>query len=281
MGPAIQVKNLYYRYPRGKRYVLEDISFSVQKGEFLAVTGENGSGKTTLSLALSGIIPQSQGGRLQGDVLINSLNTKEQSLSTLSQNIGIVLEDPETQLFATKVFNEVAFGAENLCIERDEIIERVKWALEVVTLTGYEDRSPTMLSGGQKQRVAIAAALAMNPDILILDEPTSQLDPLGTVEVFQVVKDLKEKYGITIVMITHKSEEIACFADKMMVLSAGRQIAYGTPKEIFANRDVTKKAWITIPQVSELSLALQQKGVGVSGFPITLEESQNQLEKVL
>ena len=281
MEHVIEVKGLYYRYPRGKRYVLEDINFSVDKGEFLAITGENGAGKTTLSLLLSGIIPHSQGGKMLGDVWINGMNTKEHSLSTLAQNIGIVLEDPETQLFTTKVFNEVCFGAENLEIPPDEIVERARWALETVRLTGYEDRPPTMLSGGQKQRVAIAAALAMCPNILILDEPTSQLDPVGTVEVFSVVKELKERYGMTIVMVTHDSEEIAYFADRLLVLSAGGVLACDTPRKIFADRQVSQTAWITAPQSSELALELEEAGVKSPVFPITLEEGIDYLDTVL
>lgn len=280
MENVIQVEHLYYRYPRGNSYVLEDINFSVHKGEFIAVAGENGAGKTTLSLILSGIIPQGQGGKLRGDVFVNGMNTKEKPLSTLAQNIGIVLDDPESQLFTTRVFSEVAFGAENLGIPRSEIIERVKWALEVVTLTGYEDRPPTMLSGGQKQRVAIAAALAMRPDILVLDEPTSQLDPVGTVEVFNVVKALKEKYGMTIVMVTHKNEQVAYFADKLLVLNKGKLMAYDTPKKIFSDRELTSEAWITIPQISEVALKMGEKGCPLGCFPITLEEGITAIQSV-
>ena len=273
MEHVIEVENLYYRYPRGKRYVLEDINFTVDKGEFLAITGENGAGKTTLSLLLSGIIPHSQGGKMLGDIWVNDMNTKEHSLSTLAQNIGIVLEDPETQLFTTKVFNEVCFGAENLEIPPDEIRKRANWALETVTLSGYEDRPPTMLSGGQKQRVAIAAVLTMRPDILILDEPTSQLDPIGTIEVFTVVKLLKERYGMTIVMVTHNSEEIAYFADRVLVLSHGKVLACDTPRAIFANHTVTSQAWISVPQSTALSLEMHHMGEKLpEPLPITLEE---------
>ncbi len=281
MEEVIRVENLYYRYPRAEKYVLQDIQFSVNEGEFLVVTGENGAGKTTLSLLLSGIIPQSQGGKMRGRVVIAGMDTKEHSLSVLSQNVGIVLEDPETQLFTTSVFEEVVFGAENLNIPKDEILERAKWAIEVVRLQGYEERPPTMLSGGQKQRVAIAAALAMRPKILVLDEPTSQLDPIGTVEVFQVVRELKEKYGMTIVMVTHNSEEMAYFADRILVLNKGKVLACGTPQEIFSNREVTSKAWITIPQVSALGFLLEERGWKYGYFPVTLEEGKAEIQKML
>lgn len=279
--PVIVVKNLYYRYPHSNNYVLNDINFSVQKGEFLAISGENGAGKSTLSLILSGIIPQTQSGKMQGNVWIENLNTKEHELSVLSQKVGIVLEDPETQLFTTRVFSEVAFGAENLEIPREEIIERVNWALKAVTLEGYEQRPPTMLSGGQKQRVAIAATLAMHPDILVLDEPTSQLDPIGTLEVFEVIKNLKENYGMTIIMVSHNSEEIALYADHVLVLNEGSVLAYGTPKEIFANSKVTSKAWLTIPQVSELYLKLKLSGFDMGEFPILKDQGVLMLKERL
>ena len=277
MEHIIEVKGCYYRYPRGKEYVLRDINFHVDKGEFLAITGENGAGKTTLSLLLCGIIPHGQGGKVLGEVWVNGMNTQEHKLSELSQNIGIVLEDPETQLFTTKVFNEVCFGAENLQIDPEEIRRRAKWALEVVTLTGYEDRPPTMLSGGQKQRVAIAAALTMNPSILVLDEPTSQLDPVGTVEVFTVIKELKERYGMTIVMITHNSEEIATFADRVLVLHEGEVLTIGSPREVFANPDVREKAWVSVPQSTQLAIEMGRTRTG--NLPITLEEGIDYLKQ--
>ncbi|MEL7610152.1 MAG: ATP-binding cassette domain-containing protein [Bacillota bacterium] len=275
----LEVKDLYYRYPRTDRYVLEEIDLTIKKGEFLVITGENGAGKTTLSLLLTGIIPQAQGGKMFGDVMVCGLNTKEHPLSILSQRIGIVLEDPETQLFTTNVYDEVVFGAENLEMPKEEIIERANWALKTVGMIGYEDRHPTMLSGGQKQRVAIAAALTMKPDILILDEPTSQLDPIGTHEVFEVVRDLKELYGITIIMVTHQSEETAYFADKVLVLSEGKVLAYGTPKQIYSNREITEKAWLAVPQVSELHLELQKAGLPLGEFPIVMEDGVRQIKK--
>ena len=225
-----------------------------------------------MSLIISGIIPQAQGGKMRGTVTIAGLDTSEHELAVLSQNIGIVLEDPETQLFTSKVINEVAFGAENLQIPPEEIFSRIRWALKVVRLEGYENQHPMMLSGGQKQRVAIASVLAMRPNILVLDEPTSQLDPIGTIEVFEVIKELKEKYSMTIVMVTHKSEEMAYFADNILVLSHGSVLAYGKPKDILSNREVTTNAWITIPQISELYLKLKERGIDLGEFPILQEE---------
>ena len=200
----IEVKNLSFRYPNSEEYNLKNVSFEVKRGEFLVVMGENGAGKTTLCKALCGIIPHSQEGVCWGDVFLDGENTKEQKLAYLCKRIGIVLDDPESQIFTTEVQDEVAFGAENLEMPVEEIAKNVKWAIDVVRMNGYEENDPTQLSGGQKQRVAIASAIAMLPSVLILDEPTSQLDPIGTVEVFEVIRAIKEKYDITIIMVTHK-----------------------------------------------------------------------------
>lgn len=281
MENVIELKNVSYRYPRSDCYVLKHIDLSVKRGEFIAVVGENGAGKTTLCQLLSGIIPHSQGGRLVGDVKLCGVPTQEESLSNLSRKAGIVLEDPETQLFTTSVIQEVAFGMENLEIPVEEIRERVQWALDVVTMTGYETRHPQMLSGGQKQRVAIASVLTMRPDVLVLDEPTSQLDPVGTTEVFEVVRKLRDEYGMTIVMATHKSEEMARFADRILVLSGGEILAFDTPQAVFENDEVVKKAWITRPQVSDLHLALRESRIEMGSFPITREQGVREIKRLL
>ncbi|MCI8479055.1 MAG: ATP-binding cassette domain-containing protein [Oscillospiraceae bacterium] len=277
----VRVENASFRYPNAKEYNLKNINFEVEKGEFLVIMGENGAGKTTLCKVLSGIIPHSQEGSYFGDVTICGLNSKEHALSTLTQHIGIVLDDPESQLFTTEVLDEVAFGAENLELPVDEIRRNAQWAIDVVRMQGYEEKDPTRLSGGQKQRVAIASALTMQPEILILDEPTSQLDPIGTLEVFQVVRELKETYHMTIIMVTHKSEEIAQFADRVLVLHAGEVLAQGTPQEIFRNQEVLDKAWLAIPQASEVCVALEQQGIALNGFPVVLEEGVQQIGQLL
>lgn len=199
----------------------------------------------------------------------------------LPKKIGIVLEDPETQLFTTSVLNEVAFGAENIEMDPDLILETAKWALDVVTLSGYEKRHPTMLSGGQKQRVAIASAIMMRPEVLVLDEPTSQLDPIGTIEVFETVHRLKDEYNMTIVTATHQSEAIARFADRVIVLHQGAILADGTPAEVFSNKDVVEKAFLTVPQVSGLFVALQDRGVKLGSFPTLLEDGIGMLQNAV
>ena len=255
----LDVFDASFRYPNAPAYSLKHINFQVRKGEFLVIMGENGAGKTTLCKMLSGIIPHSQEGVYFGDVTICGLNSKEHTLPELCQHIGIVLD-------------EVAFGAENLEIPTDEIQRNADWALQVVRMAGYEEKDPTRLSGGQKQRVAIASALTMQPEILILDEPTSQLDPIGTIEVFQVVRELKEKYNMTIIMVTHKSEEIAQFADRVLVLHEGEVLAMDTPQRIFRNKEIVDKAWLAVPQVSMVAVELEQSGIPLDAFPVRLEE---------
>ena len=275
----IKLDDVYYRYPRAEEYVIKGLDLKIYKGEFVAIMGENGAGKTTLCQLLSGIIPLSQGGKMLGNVTVCGLDTQDHELAVLTQKIGIVLEDPETQLFTTSVLNEVAFGAENIEMEPDVILETAKWALDVVTLCGYEKRHPTMLSGGQKQRVAIASAIMMRPDVLVLDEPTSQLDPIGTIEVFETVHRLKDEYNMTIVTATHQSEAIARFADRVIVLHDGAILADGTPAEVFSNKEVVAKAFLTVPQVSELYVALQDQGIELGKFPILLEDGIEMLQK--
>jgi energy-coupling factor transporter ATP-binding protein EcfA2 len=221
--------------------------------------GPTGVGKTTLCLALNGIVPQSTGGRIKGDVHIYGLNTKRQPVADLAQRVGIVFQDAETQLFNMSVEAEIAFGLESLGRPPEEIAERVDWALALVGMSGHKDRSTFHLSGGQMQRVAIASILAMTPSILVLDEPTANLDPLGKAEVFSVVRELRRKRGMTIIMVEHESEHIAEFSDRVIVLNNGRVELEGTPAQIFSQVDRMREIGLHVPQVSELAQSHNQK----------------------
>jgi energy-coupling factor transport system ATP-binding protein len=261
--------------------VVTHLSLSIQPGTFVALMGENGAGKSTLCQMMNGIIPNSFGGRLVGNILIHGADTQEAGIVKLATQVGIVLEDPETQLFTTSVESEVAFGPENLSLPADEIRERVHWALGVVGLAGYESRMPTALSGGQKQRLAIAANIAMRPDILVLDEATSQLDPVGVEEVLSVVRDLNQKFGMTIVMATDASEMIARLMDRIVVLDQGKLVTTGTPREVFADLNLFQKFMIRAPQVSQLAARLHAAGHPLPQFPVTLEEARDGLVQQL
>jgi len=279
--PTIIVDDVSYRYPRTKRYALRHLDLTIHRGEFVAVLGENGAGKSTFCQALNGVVPQSRGGRMRGRIVVGGLDTQQATVAELAQKVGIVLEDPETQLFTTSALSEVAFGPENLGVDPEEILRRARWALKAVGLAGYEDHAPTALSGGQKQRLAIAAALAMHPAVLVLDEATSQLDPMGTVEVFSVVRELNGQYGLTIVMATNKGEQVAQFCDRVLVLHDGELVAQGTPREIFADAELLGRVMIRAPQVSQLATYLEGRDTSLADFPITLDEARQGIVRLI
>lgn len=269
-----------YVYPNSTKPVLKNISLNIQKGEFLGIIGPTGSGKTTLCLTLNGIIPQFYGGRFFGYIKVVGLDTLKYPVSYLSRYIGSVFEDPETQLVSTSVINEIAFALENLCIKREEIITCISSALTAVRLEGMENKHPQELSGGQKQRLAIAAAIALKPKLLILDEPTSQLDPVGSQEVFSVVKELNKELGITIVMVSHASEEMAQFSDRLALLSHGEIIEIGSPQEIYTKIPLIESHDLRPPQVAKIFYDIKAKGINLSKIPVTLEQGIRILKKI-
>jgi energy-coupling factor transporter ATP-binding protein EcfA2 len=233
--------------------VLKGIDLEVEQGEFVSIMGPTGVGKTTLCLALNGIVPQSTGGTIRGEVVVAGLNTRQHPVPELASRVGIVFQDPESQFFNMSVEDEVAFGPESLGLDPREIRERVDWALAMVGMSQHRHRSPFQLSGGEKQRVAIAAILAMTPRILVLDEPTSGLDPLGKAQVFRVVRELKQRDGMTIVMVEQESEKIAEFSDRVVVLRDGKVALVDTPDRVFAQVELMHEIGLAVPQVSELA----------------------------
>ncbi|MEM2810458.1 MAG: ABC transporter ATP-binding protein, partial [Candidatus Korarchaeum sp.] len=250
MPRVIELEDVTFTYPDGT-VALKNLSFSLDKGEVVAVVGENGAGKTTLCYLLSGVIPHIYGGTIRGRVSVAGVQPKDLPMRELSKKVSIVLQDPDSQIFSPTVFMEVAFGPSNLGLSKEEILESVKWALEVTGLSGLENRSPDELSGGQKQRLVLASVLAMRSEVLVLDEPTSQLDPVGVREVMGTLRELKER-GATMVITTHQTEEIAEIADKVIVLKDGRMLAVGSPKEIFSNVELMEHAGVKAPDVAIL-----------------------------
>lgn len=264
MSKIIDIHGFGYAYPpiiadQDLVWILEDIDLEVQGGEFVSVIGPTGVGKTTLCLALNGIVPQSTGGVIRGNVIIDGLNTKEQSVPELAQHVGLVFQDPETQLFNLTVEAELAFGLETRGLPRPEIEERISWALSLVGMSEHRQRSPFQLSGGQKQRVAIASVLAITPRVLVLDEPTASLDPVGKAEVFSVVRKLRRDRGMTIIMVEQELEHIAEFSDRVVVLNQGRVEMEGPPEAVFAQVDRLREVGVGVPQVSELAHCLNKR----------------------
>ncbi|MHA1634039.1 MAG: ABC transporter ATP-binding protein [Candidatus Thorarchaeota archaeon] len=284
---VVKVDSLTFTYERGP-LALEDVNFEVGSGEILGILGSNGAGKTTLCFHLNGIIPTVFTGVEKGRVDIHGLDPWETPIIELSQIASMVLQDPETQFTTTNVESELQFGPCNLGIDRDEVLRRVVWAAKVCGITGLEERKPKELSGGQKQRVALAAGLTMLPKVLILDEPTSQLDPVGTTEVFDVVHELAKKEEMTILIASHKTEEVARLASKILILHEGKVAALGTPKEVFSQNELLSKIGINPPAVSSLASKLAEKIPGFKqkyeqsgGIPLTVDETYSLLSGLI
>lgn len=271
----IETKNLSFIYREEdmesgeikEEKVLKDINIEIEKGSFTAVLGHNGSGKSTLAKHFNAILLPSG-----GKVYVKGMDTAdENNIFNIRQSAGMVFQNPDNQMVAALVEDEVAFAPENLGVEPKEIRRRVDECLEIVNMTKYAQSSPSKLSGGQKQRVAIASVLAMNPEILILDEPTAMLDPKGRSEVIKTIKMLNEEKDITVVLITHYMDE-AAQADRTVVIDDGEIVLDGTPKEVFKNVEKLKSLGLDVPQVTELAYELRKMGIEISDDVLTVDE---------
>lgn len=270
---SIQIKNLTYRYPTSEADVLKDVSFTVKKGELCAIVGANGSGKTTLCNAIRGFVPKFYKGEISGDVLVNGRDVKEDPDGKNALEIGFVFQNPFTQIsgIASTVYEELAYGLENMGVEPEEIRQRIERIMELTKIQEFRDRDPYQLSGGQQQRVALAAILVMDQDVLVIDEPTSQLDPQSTDDVFEIIK-LMKSMGKTVVLVEHKMEQIAEYADQIIVLDGGQVVMEGTPKEVFSDPDCLKYH-TRLPQSTRIALELKKEGANLSEIPVTVEET--------
>lgn len=252
----------------GKTFdALKDVTAQIEKGEFTAIIGTNGSGKSTLARHLNALLIPTE-----GELIVEGMRTSDAGrVWDIRQKVGMVFQNPDNQLVAAVVEEDVAFGPENLGVPPEEIRERVDLALEKVEMTSYRKQAPSMLSGGQKQRVAIAGVLAMKPDCIVLDEPTAMLDPKGRKEVMDTIHELNKKEGITIVLITHFMEE-AVTADHILVIDKGVLKMEGTPREIFSQADKVTEIGLDVPVPADLARRLRKKGMAVSERCMTDEE---------
>ena len=275
---VITVENLRYRYPHAKELALDGLDFSVEKGEFIGIIGENGAGKSTLSQALMGLVPQFYKGAYGGTVMVDGIEAGRTPVAQLCGHVGLVFQNPFNQLSGAKdnVYEEVAFGMQNLGVPAEEMKNRVEEALKLLDIWQYRDRNPFDLSGGQMQRVAIASVLVMRPDVMILDEPTSQLDPEGSDEVFKAVETLTGS-GITILMIEQKIEKLAAYCDRILLLHKGKQIAFDTPQKVFSMPDLNNYG-IQAPAFTRICKA---EGVTLADgtYPVTVEEAAGVLRE--
>jgi len=275
----IIVENLKYRYPLSEDLALKGISFEVEEGEFIGIVGRNLAGKSTLCQALVGLVPHFYKGAYSGKVEVSGMSVLNSNISELSRKIGIVFQNPFTQITGAKltVYEEVTFGLENMGIERKEMVKRIEYVLHLLDLEKYKDRNPFELSGGQMQRLAIASIIAMKPGIIVLDEPTSQLDPQGAEEVFKAVQSLSRE-GITIIMVEHKVEKIAQYTDRVMLMSDGGIVDFSTPQKIFSKDDLLDYG-VQAPVFTRLCKSLNIKNKDTGLYPATLGEAYELMVK--
>jgi len=276
----IDIKDLTYTYPGGTKPSIRDVSLTVEKGEFVILTGPSGCGKTTLCRCFNGLIPHFYAGQLQGELTVAGLKVNEHLIYEMAQRVGMVFQNPENQLFALSVEKDVAFGLENLGLPREDIRKRVNWALEMTGIEELRERAPHELSGGQQQRVAIACVLAMQPDIMVFDEPTSFLDPLGARKIFEVINELNKKLGITVILVEHRLDLASKYADHVVIMDNGKIVLNGKPKEVF-NSETARLIGVGIPKATRLWQMLQENGVQLDGVPTSSEEATKLLREAL
>lgn len=270
MSNIIEIKNVTYNYVEDEvEYTaVNNVSLNIEKGSFTVILGHNGSGKSTLAKMLNGLNRPSS-----GDILVDGINTRdEENEFLIKKKVGMVFQNPDNQLVASIVEEDVAFGPENLGLEPKVIRQRVDEALKAVGMYEFRNSTPHHLSGGQKQRIAIAGIIALEPECIVLDEPTAMLDPKGRQEIINTILRLNKEKGITVVLITHYMEE-AEKADRVLVMNDGDFIADGTPKEIFKNVKMLKSVGLDVPQTTELLYALNQNGMAVPTDVLSIEET--------
>lgn len=270
MSNIIEIKNVTYNYTEDdvEYTAVDNVSLEIEKGSFTVILGHNGSGKSTLAKMMNGLNKPTK-----GDIFVDGINTRDEATELLvKRKVGMVFQNPDNQLVASIVEEDVAFGPENLGLEPKVIRERVDDALKSVGMLEFKESTPHHLSGGQKQRIAIAGMIAMQPDCLILDEPTAMLDPKGRAEIISTVLRLNREKGMTVVLITHYMEE-AENADRVLVMNDGKFIADGTPKQIFKDVALLKSVGLDVPQTTELLYALNNSGIAVPTDVLSIEET--------
>ncbi|MDU5200882.1 ABC transporter ATP-binding protein [Finegoldia magna] len=276
----IELKNVSFKYELQKEKTIKNLDLYVKQGEFVGIIGKNGSGKTTLCNIIRGIIPDFVQGEITGSISIDNKNINDIERGEMAELVGFVFQNPFSQISGIKktVFEEIAYGLENLGVPRGEIRQRVTDVIKLLKIEYLQDKNPNELSGGQSQRVAIASIIVMNPKVLIFDEPTSQLDPLGTEEIFDILKLLKAQ-NKTIILVEHKIDLIAEYADRVVVMDDGEIIFNGETHEVLSN-DKIEQHNVSMPIVSKLAYRLNEEKPGFfKNIPITLDECKKELEE--
>ena len=275
MENIIEIRNLKYKYDsESENYTLNDVSFQVKKGEWLSIVGHNGSGKSTTVRLIDGLLEAES-----GDIIISGDKLTVENVWEKRRQIGMVFQNPDNQFVGATVEDDVAFGLENQGLDYDLMVERVQQALELVGMQDFKEREPARLSGGQKQRVAVAGVVALRPDIIILDEATSMLDPEGRLALIQTVKKIKDSNQLTVISITHDLDEIA-LSDRVLVMKEGQVESTATPRELFSREDL-EELGLDQPFVNQVKVALRQSGLSMPDSYLTEKELQDQLWALL
>jgi len=277
--PAISARKLTFTYAGAGTPSMENISLSIEKGEFVILTGPSGCGKTTFCRCLNGLIPNFYSGELHGELFVDEENVSGKSTAELSKHIGFVFQNPENQLFSLTVERDVAFGLENLGVPKEEAVTRVSWAMQSTGIEDLRNKAPYELSGGQQQRAAIAGVLAMKPNIIVLDEPTSFLDPKSAEEIVGVIARLNREYKITTILVEHRLDIVSRYANRVIIMDKGNVVLDGSPPQVYDEQ--ARLIGIGLPKVTTLFHMLRRDGFPLTTNPITVEQASEQLSRVL
>lgn len=277
----IHVKGFSFQYKNSDAFALRDMDFHIEKGDFIGIIGSCGAGKSTLTYALNGVIPHHYTGDFYGEVRVAGLDTVDSKPEDIAMHVGNVFQDIDGQMVASVVEDEILFGLENFQVPAEEIDKRMSDALEMIGISKLRHRRISTLSGGQKQKVAIAAVVALMPDILILDEPTGELDPQSSQQIFEMLKKLNEEFGMTIVIVEQKIALLCEYVKKLMVLNKGRLILFDTAKNVLAQGDKLEEVGIHYPRVAQLASALKEKDLYQGEMPINVDEAVSMVRSVI
>jgi len=277
--PIIEMRDLTFTYAGAEKPSILGINIVVEPGEFVVLTGPSGCGKTTVCRCLNGLVPNFYSGEMTGNVKVTDLDVRKTPTMELARHVGFVFQNPENQLFSLSVERDVAFGPENLGLPRDEIRRRVDWALQATGISHLRNMAPYELSGGQQQRAAIASVLAMKPRLIVLDEPTSFLDPKSAQEILDVISQLNRELKLTIFLVEHRLDAVSRHADRVIVMDKGRVVLDGKPSNVYG-----EQAWligIGVPKVTMLFHLLRKDSISLDSIPITVEDATEELRRKL
>ncbi len=275
----IKIRDLTFYYGDASRPALQDVNLDIEDGEFVLVTGPSGCGKTSLCRCLNGLIPHFYGGEIAGGLEVQGLDVMRHTTRELATRVGMVFQDPENQLVSMDVQREIAFGLENLAFPRDVMAKRVEESLDTLGISGLRHRQVHELSGGEKQKVVISSVLALHPDILVLDEPTSELDPKSAEEVLSIVRRLNDELGITVILVEHRLDRVVHLVDRMIVMDEGKIIADGSPRAVLSNGDITSVG-AGVPPIVRIVQRLRDNGFNIDDIPLTVKEGRSMLKDI-